>query len=647
MFSPLQHHLETNYVPTIQEVKNIKIIMGSSIKELHDIDVEIERVSQQLRLLQEQRDKMNNFLENHQALVSPARRLDRDVLQEIFLACRPENRNPCMSATEAPMLLTRICRSWRSIAQSLSPLWSAIHIVLPNLHTGIFMTESMSTIQEDLLRQKLRERKAAVMEWLERSRETPLSISVYQAPNNNGHPVESFDVPAMMEKERQLHIPFITNTLLPYSHRWYEFDICLSPQTLNALFENELKELKSPHSVPMLKKFHITSRDTRDTSDLNMNLTCLEWKHVASFLSSQLISVTLHGIIIKLSDLPLNRQPDLIWKHVRELNLDTRPTFLPSMDMELSLADIASNIIQHCQSLETLKMILFNIHDHSNDRDDSWPHHVGHITLPNLTTLSLEFGSLSFEVMGFVQHLHLPALKVLNIQLGYSSAETLTTANVLNKLLHNCEESLQSLNIHSPRSLENSESGQNIAKLLQLTPNLKYLRLLSTNLTHNRWVKPQGTSMIFHPMSPVTEVDDDGIPWQHDYVIHFISDSDICNDLWPLGKDYSDIICPQLEVLYCDPKVITGISAQGMKKFVKARQQAHHLDDRIAALRQINIFINEYRQKENSEEDQVLLGEKSAIFLRKSDNAFSPWEGFVTRHKKSEIEIPMEVYTDL
>ncbi|KAF8975690.1 hypothetical protein BDQ17DRAFT_243512 [Cyathus striatus] len=38
-----------------------------------------------------------------------------------------------MSAMEAPMLLTRICSSWRRIALSTPRIWSAIHIVLPNI----------------------------------------------------------------------------------------------------------------------------------------------------------------------------------------------------------------------------------------------------------------------------------------------------------------------------------------------------------------------------------------------------------------------------------------------------------------------------------------------------------------------------------
>ncbi|KAF9009932.1 hypothetical protein BDQ17DRAFT_1273594, partial [Cyathus striatus] len=132
MFSQVQQHLRTNYVPSIQELENIKNLLEASTKEIRHLDHEIARLDKQLDILKEKRSKVQDLLEQYQALVSPARRLSQDVLEEIFLACLPEDRNPCMTVTEAPILLTRICSSWRSIALSSPRLWSAIHIVLPS-----------------------------------------------------------------------------------------------------------------------------------------------------------------------------------------------------------------------------------------------------------------------------------------------------------------------------------------------------------------------------------------------------------------------------------------------------------------------------------------------------------------------------------
>ncbi|KAF8989742.1 hypothetical protein BDQ17DRAFT_1205824, partial [Cyathus striatus] len=123
MDSSFQHHIGTNYVPSIEETRKIKDFLEKSAKEVHTIDNEINQLQQQLDLLQDKRSKVLDLVEPYRALISPARRLSRDILEEIFLACLPTDRNPCMSSTEAPLLLTRICSSWRSIAHSTPRLW--------------------------------------------------------------------------------------------------------------------------------------------------------------------------------------------------------------------------------------------------------------------------------------------------------------------------------------------------------------------------------------------------------------------------------------------------------------------------------------------------------------------------------------------
>ncbi|KAF8997107.1 hypothetical protein BDQ17DRAFT_1219547, partial [Cyathus striatus] len=131
MESSFQLHLRTNYVPSIDEIRTIMIIMEESAKEARDLDTEIDQLQQQLHILQDKRSKLHDLAEQHRALISPARRLGTDILEEIFIACLPTERNSCMSSTEAPVLLTRICSSWRKIAHSTPRLWAAIHIVVP------------------------------------------------------------------------------------------------------------------------------------------------------------------------------------------------------------------------------------------------------------------------------------------------------------------------------------------------------------------------------------------------------------------------------------------------------------------------------------------------------------------------------------
>ncbi|KAF9009944.1 hypothetical protein BDQ17DRAFT_1225776, partial [Cyathus striatus] len=123
MDSPFQQRLGTNYIPSVDETRQIREFLAASDKDVRRIDNEIDQLRKQLDLLQEKRSKILDIAEQHRALISHTRKLSRDVLEGIFLACLPTDRNPCMSAAEAPMLLTRICSSWRAIAHSTPRLW--------------------------------------------------------------------------------------------------------------------------------------------------------------------------------------------------------------------------------------------------------------------------------------------------------------------------------------------------------------------------------------------------------------------------------------------------------------------------------------------------------------------------------------------
>ncbi|KAF8990523.1 hypothetical protein BDQ17DRAFT_367462 [Cyathus striatus] len=149
MDSPFQQYLGTNYVPTVDEAKEIQDLVEISGQKLRCIDTEIGQLQRQLDLLQAKQSGIHDFAEQHRALLSPARKLTQDIVEEIFLACLPEDRNPYVNATEAPMLLTRICSSWRRIALSTPRIWSAIHIVLPNIIRGQYPVPNYLSMEKN------------------------------------------------------------------------------------------------------------------------------------------------------------------------------------------------------------------------------------------------------------------------------------------------------------------------------------------------------------------------------------------------------------------------------------------------------------------------------------------------------------------
>ncbi|KAJ7892808.1 hypothetical protein B0H14DRAFT_2685809, partial [Mycena olivaceomarginata] len=72
-------------------------------------------------------DQIQAYIGSHKALISHPRRLPVDILREIFVACLPVDRNAVMSAQEAPLLLGRICSTWRSIVLTTPRLWASLH----------------------------------------------------------------------------------------------------------------------------------------------------------------------------------------------------------------------------------------------------------------------------------------------------------------------------------------------------------------------------------------------------------------------------------------------------------------------------------------------------------------------------------------
>ncbi|KAJ6594632.1 hypothetical protein B0H19DRAFT_1096286 [Mycena capillaripes] len=153
MESAFKHRFSTNYVPSDEEIEDIQmdLVLGAQ---------ELARLDERIRELSVQRDHIQAYVDSHRALISHPRRLPADILQEIFVACLPADRNAVMSVQEAPLLLCRICSAWRAIALSTPRLWASLHVPF----TFVASRESL--------------RMPAVAQWLERSAACPISLSL-------------------------------------------------------------------------------------------------------------------------------------------------------------------------------------------------------------------------------------------------------------------------------------------------------------------------------------------------------------------------------------------------------------------------------------------------------------------------------------
>ncbi|KAJ7133627.1 hypothetical protein C8R44DRAFT_611733, partial [Mycena epipterygia] len=92
------------------------------------IDRKICDMGSVLYYLKTKQRLIKDGIDKHKVLISPMRRLPQEILQEIFLACLPQDHNASVGALGAPLLLGFICRYWRMVAHTMPRLWSGLHL---------------------------------------------------------------------------------------------------------------------------------------------------------------------------------------------------------------------------------------------------------------------------------------------------------------------------------------------------------------------------------------------------------------------------------------------------------------------------------------------------------------------------------------
>ncbi|KAK0467842.1 uncharacterized protein EV420DRAFT_430938 [Desarmillaria tabescens] len=92
----------------------------------------------------------------------PVARLPSELIINIFFHCLPDDSYPSLHGNAAPVLLAHVCRSWRSLALSVSRLWSSFEI---DFHNG-YATPQLEALEF----------------WLKHSKEQPLSFNIIYEP---------------------------------------------------------------------------------------------------------------------------------------------------------------------------------------------------------------------------------------------------------------------------------------------------------------------------------------------------------------------------------------------------------------------------------------------------------------------------------
>ncbi|KAJ7742844.1 hypothetical protein B0H16DRAFT_1890150 [Mycena metata] len=236
MTSPFASRLGTNYCPLDEEVAQIRALLHGPLLRLKDLDDQIANLQKAIDDLARERDGIRSFVDLHKDLISPFRRLPLDIIQEIFVVCLPTHRNCVMSAVEAPVLLGRICSSWRAISLTTPRLWSRLHIVQPS--------QSWTTT-DTVLEKKYTLRLETTKTWLSRSGQCPLSISFQSRSILHPPPVNIDDVATKTQLFMQ--------AILPFTPRWK--DITLHTMPSKAL---EILSDLTEDDVPILQRLDIS-----------------------------------------------------------------------------------------------------------------------------------------------------------------------------------------------------------------------------------------------------------------------------------------------------------------------------------------------------------------------------------------------------
>ncbi|KAJ7785680.1 hypothetical protein B0H16DRAFT_1681019 [Mycena metata] len=225
MTSPFASKLGTNYCPLDKEVLEIERLLVEPLSRLKYIDDEIVALQKTIDELARERDSLSTYVGAHKALLSPLRRLPLDIIQEIFVACLPAHRNCVMSAVEAPILLGRICSSWRALSSSTPRLWARLHIVEPP-----------RSLPAQIYEEKYAQRLAITKAWLGRSGHCPLSISLDSSESRTPGAPDAVN-------------PFL-EVVLSYVSRWQHF-VVTTLSELDSLFN------LTEHDVPLLETLEI------------------------------------------------------------------------------------------------------------------------------------------------------------------------------------------------------------------------------------------------------------------------------------------------------------------------------------------------------------------------------------------------------
>jgi hypothetical protein len=120
----IQSHLRSNII----SAEAVSALLACCKIELTEYDKEISRLHSAIFVLEERKKNLGSQMQRLQKLLSPVRKLPREVLSEIFLYCDPTFRIGPDGIHAPSRSIAAVCTYWRSIALSDRQLWTDISL---------------------------------------------------------------------------------------------------------------------------------------------------------------------------------------------------------------------------------------------------------------------------------------------------------------------------------------------------------------------------------------------------------------------------------------------------------------------------------------------------------------------------------------
>jgi len=274
-----------------------------------------------------------------------------------------------MHASEAPVLLGRVCSQWRRLSLATPEIWSSLHIVPPSVN---FSNPALSTA-------RFQQKRELIRTWLGRSGACPLSISFLWLAGDS-------------EDEVKL-CGSLLEVLVPMCKRWKVLDFRVPLKVFRPFIGLTVED------VPMLEGMSFMDNRTSTDTDVDRWPEGLGFADSASKLRTFTLTFFSGGI----------RLPSMPWSQLTSLYLESNIVFFFADSREML------NTLAHCANLQSCTLKFPLSHTASLPAFEKFDIPV---TLPRLQILYIDGDQHlhnTFHMSSILMNLIVPKLRVLGI----------------------------------------------------------------------------------------------------------------------------------------------------------------------------------------------------------------------------------------